>query len=99
MAEEVILQELRDEPTWADVGLRSVSGNPGVRKEMDHWRYFDDDGDYPGLFTDADAARWGCWLTEARAAEINATRLITIEDTREGMIVAMDSMAALRRTP
>lgn len=80
--------------TWADVGVRSVVGVCGIRRDGDHWRFFDDAGDYPGKFIDAEAARSGCWVTEDAAFRINAERLITMDDVRACMRTAAQGMGA-----
>jgi hypothetical protein len=54
----------------------------GVRKEGQHWRHFHQGGDHPGLFSNDEAARWGCNVTPADAIEINRERLIDMEDVR-----------------
>lgn len=57
----------------------------GIRKEGDHWCYFNERGDRPWRFADREAARWGSWCSADDARRINETegRLITMDDIRE----------------
>lgn len=82
---------------WDDIGVRSTTGVCGIRREGEHWRFFDDAGDYPGKFADADAARWGCWVTAEDAEMINRERLITIEDARACLNKATAAFAAAQQ--
>lgn len=74
---------------WAARGIRSVVGVCGIRRDGDHWRFFDDAGDYAGKFDSADAARSGCWVPETEAEAINRERLISMEDVRACMVNAI----------
>lgn len=59
----------------------------GIRSEGDHWRCFGDGGNFPGLFADREAARWGTWAETEDIQRINGEegRLITMDDLRECM--------------
>lgn len=87
--------------TWDQIRIRSVVGVFGIRKDGDHWRCFDDNGDYPGEFYDAEAARSGCWVAAADAARINDDehRLIIMDDVRACMRAARAAMDAARNFP
>lgn len=58
----------------------------GIFKEGEHYRHFHDAGTLPGLYSDDEAARWGCWVQDEDAARLNANgHLITMADVRECM--------------
>jgi hypothetical protein len=84
---------------WEDFGLRSVHGCFGIRREGDHWRCFDDNGDFPGEFFNKEAARSGCWMSEAGAREINEGehRLIVLDDVLASMRHAMAKAEAAQK--
>jgi hypothetical protein len=70
----------------------------GIRPEGDHWRHFHQGGDHPGLFIDADTARWGCNVTPADAVEINRDRLIDKQDISAAIRKRLDSVHHLEAT-